>query len=146
MDREFAKCGFTDDILVIPDEVELDLLHQFTLHLCPYINGTLEAENRDSPSFKENLSNATLATSKIVPSDPIQYLILCPTPPIFPPSSVVNETLTVSMSDQIDEADALMILQTTAATSQVDPSAPSSPKGEALTNRSEEICDDYKFL
>ena len=38
IDREFAKCGFTNDVLVIPDEVEFDLPHQFTLHLCPNIN------------------------------------------------------------------------------------------------------------
>ena len=30
VDREFAKCGFTDDVLVIPVEVEFDLPHQFT--------------------------------------------------------------------------------------------------------------------
>ena len=141
VDREFAKCGFTDDMLVLPDEVELDLPHQFTLHLCPDINGVLGDENGDSATFKSNVSDATLATSKTAPSDPIQYLIPCPKPLTLPPSSVVNEIPTVNMSDQTDETDALTT-STTAATSQVDPSASPPPKGEASSNRSEETSDN----
>ena len=80
VDREFAKCGFTDDVLVIPDEVELNLPHQFTLHLCPDINGTLGDENGDSATFKSNLSDDTLVTSKTAPSNPIKYLVPCPSP------------------------------------------------------------------
>ena len=137
VDREFAKCGFTDDMLVLPDEVELDLPHQFTLHLYPDINGILGDENGDSATFKSNVSNATLATSKTAPSDPIQYLIPCPKPLTLPPSSVVNEIPTVNMSDHTDETDALTT-STTAATSQVDPSASPPPKGEVSSNRSKE--------
>ena len=128
-------------MLVIPDEVEFDLPHQCTLHLCPDINGILGDENGDSGTIKTNLSDATLATSKTAPSDPIQYLIPCPKPLTLPPSSVVNETPTVSMSDHTDESDALMT-STTAVTSQVDPSASPPPKGEASSNRSEETGDD----
>ena len=122
VDREFAKCGFTNDVLVIPDEVEFDLPHQFALHLCPSINRILGDEN----------------TSKTAPSDPIEYLVLCP-PPLIPlPSSVVKEIPTVSMSDQTNEADALMTLPTTTATSQIEVSASSPPKGEASSNRLKE--------
>ena len=51
VNREFAKCGFTDDMLVLPDEIELDLPHQFTPHPCPDINGVLGDENGDSVTF-----------------------------------------------------------------------------------------------
>jgi len=46
------------------------------------------------------------------------------------------------MSDQADETDASMTLPTTAATSQVDPSAPPPPKEEASSNRPKETGDD----
>ena len=38
-DQEFVKRGFTNDLIEIPDEVEFNLLHQMTLHLCPNIVG-----------------------------------------------------------------------------------------------------------
>ena len=148
VDREFAKCEFTDDVLVIPDEVHLDLPHQFTLHLCPDINDILGDENGDSTTFKSNLSAATLASSKTAPSDPIHYQVPCPKPLTISSSSVENETPTFIMSnqadktDQADKADTSMTLPTTAATSQVDPPVPPPPKGEALSNRSEETGDD----
>ena len=34
-DREFAKNGFTDDVIEIPKEVVFNLVHQVTLHVCP---------------------------------------------------------------------------------------------------------------
>ena len=80
VEREFAKCGFTDDVLVIPDELEFDLPHQFTLHLYPDINGLLVDENGDSGTIRSNWLDATIATSKILLSDPINYLVPCPTP------------------------------------------------------------------
>ena len=148
VDREFARCGFTTDVLVLPDEVQLDLPHQFTLHLSPNINDILGDENGDSATFKSNLSAATLATSKTAPSDPIQYLVPCPKPPPILPSSVETEIQTVIMSDpadetvQADEADASMTSPLTPATSHVDPPAPTPPKGDASSNRSKETSDD----
>ena len=62
-------------MLVIPEEVEFDLQHQITLHLCPDINGLLGDENGDSGTIRSNCLNATLATSKTASSDPIDYLI-----------------------------------------------------------------------
>ena len=82
VDREFAKCGFTEDVLVIPPEVDFDLRHQITLHLCLDINGLLGDENGDSGTIRSNCSEATLATFKTAPSDPIDYLIPPPSDPI----------------------------------------------------------------
>ena len=62
VDKEFARCGFTDNVLAISDEVHLDLQHQFTLHLCPDINGIFGDEKGDSATFKSNVSAATIAT------------------------------------------------------------------------------------
>ena len=47
-DLEFTKCGFTDDVIEIPTEIEFDLRHQVTLHLCPNIIGLLGDENGDT--------------------------------------------------------------------------------------------------
>ena len=87
VDREFAKCGFTEDVLVIPKEVEFDLRHQITLHLCPDINGLLGDENGDSGTIRSNYSNATLATFQTAPSDPISYLLPSTTTPITTPTT-----------------------------------------------------------
>ena len=105
IDRDFAKCGFMGDMLVIPDEVELDLSHQFTLHLCPDINGVLGDENGDSTTFTSNLSDATLTTSKIAPSDPIQYLVPAPKFTSIPSVSGNNETPTVLKNDPNEKVD-----------------------------------------
>ena len=148
VDREFAKCGFTDDMLVIPDEVELDLPHQSTLHLCPDINGVLGDENGDSVTFKSNVSDATLVTFKTAPSDLIQYLVPCPKLPTIPPSLVKNETPTVIISDQADvadqaeDADTSIVSPTITATSKVDPRVPPPPKSEASSNRLQETGDN----
>ena len=82
-DREFAKCGFTDDMIEILDEVEFDLRHQMTLHLYSDIVGHLGDENSDSGTIRLNCSNATIATSKTAASTPIDYLIPHPKPPIL---------------------------------------------------------------
>ena len=112
VDREFAKCGLTDDMLVIADEVELDLPHQLTLHLCLDINGILEDENGDSATFKSNVSDTTLATSKTAPSNPIQYLVPSPKLPTIPSVSGNNETPTVIMKDPNKKIDASKTLST----------------------------------
>ena len=70
VDREFAKCGFTEDVLVIPKEVEFNLRHQITLHLCSDINGLLGDESGDSGTIRSNYSEATLATFKTASSNP----------------------------------------------------------------------------
>ena len=117
VDREFAKCGFTDNVLVILAEVEFDLPHQITLHLCPDINSLLGDENRDSGTIRSNCSDAIIATSKTAPSNPINYLVPRPTTLIPPPNTVEKETPTVRMTDLTDEADASTISPTSAATS-----------------------------
>ena len=82
-DREFAKCGFTDDVIEIPTEIEFDLKHQVSLHVCPDIVGLLGDENGDTGTIRSNCSDATIATSKTAPSTPIDYLIPRPKPPIL---------------------------------------------------------------
>ena len=98
VDREFAKCGFTDDVLVIPEEVEFDLPHQITLHLCPDINGLLGDEYGDSSTIRSKCSDATFATSKTAPSDPINYLIPRPTTPT--PTHKHSQSNTDSQNDR----------------------------------------------
>ena len=95
-------------MLVIPKEIEFDLRHQITLHLCPDINGLLGNENGDSGTIRSNCSDATLAIFKIAPSDSIDYLILRPTTPI-PTPTTAKETPTVRMIDPNDNADSSMI-------------------------------------
>ena len=67
VDHEFTRCGFTDDVLVIPPEIALDLKHQITLHLYPGINGLLGDKNGDSGTITSNCSGATLGTFKTAP-------------------------------------------------------------------------------
>ena len=106
INREFAKCGLTDDMLVMPDEIEFNLPHQFTLHLCPDINGVLGDENGDSATFKSNVSDVTLATSKTAPFEPIQYLVPAPKLPTVPSVSGNDETPTILLNDPNEKADA----------------------------------------
>ena len=103
--REFFKAGFTDDMLVLPAEVELDLPQQFTLHLCPDINGILGDENGDSATFNSNVSDATLATSKTAPCTPINYLLPVSTTPIPPSVLSEDETPTFVMDDSTNKSD-----------------------------------------
>ena len=70
-DREFTKCGFTEDVIEIQEKIEFNLRHQMTLHLCPDIIDLLGDENGDSGTIRSNCSDATIATSKTAPSDPI---------------------------------------------------------------------------
>ena len=87
-DWEFAKCGFTDDMIEIPSEIEFNLRYQMTLHLCPNIVGLLGDENGDSNTIRSNCLDATIATSKTAPSTPIDYPIPHPKPPILQTSIV----------------------------------------------------------
>ena len=103
--REFFKAGFINDMLVLPAEVELDLPQQFTLHLCPDIDGILGDENRDSATFNSNVSAATLATSKTAPCTPINYLLPVSTLPPSPSVSAENETPTIVMNDPTNKSD-----------------------------------------
>ena len=103
--RECFKAGFTDDTLVRLYEVELYLPHQFTLHLCPDINGILGDENGDSATFNSNVSDATLVTSKTAPSKPIHYLVSAPTLPPTISASGNDVTPTIHMIDTTEKAD-----------------------------------------
>ena len=135
IDREFAKCGFTDDMLVMPNEIEFDLPHQFTLHLCPNINGVLGDENGDSATFKSNVSDATLATSKTAPSKPIHYLVPAPTLPSITSVLGNDETPTILMNDPTEKADE----------SEISPPPTKTPKTseeDTPNNRLEESGED----
>ena len=133
-DREFAKCGFADDVIEIPSEIEFDLRHQMTLHLYPDIVGLLGDENGDTGTIRSNCSDATIATSKTAPSTPIDYLTPRPKPPIPKPSTVETEqTPTVPMTDPTDKADAPKTSPTPTTTSSEE---------DTPNNRSEESSED----
>ena len=133
-DREFAKCGFTDDVIEIPTEIEFDLRHQVTIHLCSDIVGFLGNENSDTGTIRSNYSDATIATSKTSPSTPIDYLIPRPKPPIPTPSIIeIEQTPTVPMTDPTDKADAPRTSPTPTTTSLEE---------DAPNDRSEESSDD----
>ena len=80
-DRDFAKCGFTNDLIESPYKIEFDLIHQVSLHVCADICGILGDENGDSGTIRLVLSAVTIATSQIVPPRSIDYLIPRSTPP-----------------------------------------------------------------
>ena len=79
-DRDFAKCGFTNDLIEIPHKIEFDLTHQVSLHVCANICDIFGDVNGDSGTIRSNLSDATLATSQSVLPIPINYLVSIQTP------------------------------------------------------------------
>ena len=85
--------------------MDLDLPQQFTLHLCPDINGILGDENGDSATFNSKVSAATLATSKTAPCTPINYLLPVSTLPPSPSVPAENETPTIEMDDSTNKSD-----------------------------------------
>ena len=125
VDWEFAKCGFTKDVLVILPEVEFDLRHQFILHHYPDINGLLGDEYGDSGIIRSICLNATLVTFKTSPSDPINYLIPRSTTPISPPTA--PPTIPNNTTNSKDDAPTPLQLPTTPTSTEV-----------ALSIRSEE--------
>ena len=105
-DREFAKCGFTDDVIEIPKEVVFNLVYQVTHHVCPNTVGLLGDENGDSGTITSMCSDATIATSKTALSTTINYFAPHSIPPSPKPSAVeTEETPTVTMNDPSDKAD-----------------------------------------
>ena len=62
-DREFAKCGFTDDVIEIPKGVVFNLVHQVTLHVCSDIVGLLGDENGDSGTITFGRHNCYVQNS-----------------------------------------------------------------------------------
>ena len=133
--RESFKASFTDDMLVRPDEVEFDLPHQFTLHLCPDINGVLGDENGDSATFNSNVSDATLATSKTALSKPIHYLVPAPTFPSITSASGNDETPIILMNDTTEKTDEL-------ETSPPPTKSPKTSKEDTPNNRLEVSGED----
>ena len=87
-DRDFIRMGFSEDLLSIPKDISFDPKNQFTLHVCPDVNGLLGDENGDSGTITSNCSDATLGTFRTAPTEPISYLlphsITTPIPPIAP--------------------------------------------------------------
>ena len=95
-DREFSKCGLSNDMIEISEFVHLDPVQQITLHICPDIVGLFSDENGDSGIIRSDFSNATIATSKTAPFVIINYLQPPPPPPLLTPapSTVPNSTTT----------------------------------------------------
>ena len=90
VDCDFAKCGFTNDQIEIPHEIEFDLSNQFSSNVCANICDILGDVNGDSSTIRWNLSDATLATSQSVVPKIIDYLTPIQTPPGSPPSTKEN--------------------------------------------------------
>ena len=133
-DKEFAKCGFTDNVIEIPKEVMFNLIHQITLHVCPDIADLLGDENGDSGTITSMCSDATIATSKKALPTPINYLAPHPIPPSPKLSAVKSEeTPVVTMNDPPDKADAPKTLPTPTTT---------SPEVKASNDRSEGSSED----
>ena len=152
LDEDFTRCGFTDDVIEIQDDVRLDLSHQLTIHICPNINGILGDDNGDAATFNSGTSAATINTSKTAPPDPIMYRIPAP-----PSTQNPNETdtRTVTMSDPVNadetaDADDTVDADDTADadktadgdTPMIESSTvPQPPSGEAPSDRPEESRD-----
>ena len=106
-DRDFAKCGFTNDQIEIPHETEFDLTHQVSLHVYVAICGILSDVNGDSGTIRSNLSDATLCISQLVLPKPINYLVPMQKPPSAPVSTKENPIIpTVTMNDTTSKEDA----------------------------------------
>ena len=123
-DREFSKCGLSDDMINIFDVIELGLVQQITLHIYLDIVRLLGDENGDSGTIRLDCSDATIATSKPAPFEIIHYLEPPPIPPLTNPApSKVLKSNTISKEEAIYS---LLI------------PAPTPSKEEALNIRPEE--------
>ena len=95
-DIEFAKCGLSEDLLIMPEVISFDPKNQITLHLAPDTNGLLGDENGDSGTIRTDCSDATLGTFKTALSAPIDYLVPRSTTTTFsttaPPQIPTNDT------------------------------------------------------
>ena len=104
-DHEFSKCGLSDDMINIPDVIELDPAQQITLHICPNIVGLLGDENVDSGTIRSDCSATTIATSKTTPFEIINYLEPPPIPPLVNPAPLTVPTSTsTSKEDATDSS------------------------------------------
>ena len=95
-DCEFSNCWLSDVMIEIPEFVELNLVQQITLHICPDIVGLLGDKNGYSGTIRSDCSDATIATSKTAPFEIINYLEPPPPPTLVipAPSTVPNSTTT----------------------------------------------------
>ena len=131
-DCEFSKCGLSDDMINIPDLIELDPVQQIMLHIYPDIVGLLGGENGDSGMIRSDCSAAIIATSKTAPFEIINYLEPPPIPPrVNPAPPTVLKSNTTSKEDATD----LSLIP-----------GPTPSKEEALNNRPEESKANYRNL
>ena len=86
-DLDFARCGLSEDLIIMPEVISFDPKNQITLHVTPEVEGLLGDENGDSGTIRTNCSDATLGTFKTAPSEPINYLVPRSTITIFPPTA-----------------------------------------------------------
>ena len=103
-DLVFARCGFSEDLLILPKEISFDPKNQFTLHVCSDVDGLLGDENGDSGTIRTNCSDTTLGTFKTAPAEPINYLVprsIIPTLPPTAPTQISNNNDTSNDDAQI---------------------------------------------
>ena len=127
-DLDFTRMGFTEDLQILPKEILFDPKNQFTLHVCPDVNGLLSDENGDSGTIRSYCSDATLGTFKTAPSEPINYLIS-----LSITTSVPSTAPTTISNDNNTSKDNAPILQSPASTTSTE---------VALSSRSEGSKDD----
>ena len=85
-DCEFSKCGLSDDIINIPNVIELNPVQRIMLHICPDIVGLLDNENRDLGTIRSDCSATTIVISKTAHFKIINYLEPTPIPPLANPA------------------------------------------------------------
>ena len=73
-DREFAKCGLSDNMINIPTVIEYDLVQQITLHICLNIVGLLGDKNGDSGTIRSGFLMPQWPLRKKLPSQSLIIL------------------------------------------------------------------------
>ena len=106
-DRDFSKCGFTDNQIEIPHKIKFDLTNQFSLNVCANICGIFNDVNGDSGTIRSNLSDAALAISQSVLQKNIDYLAPIQKPPSSPEiTKQIPSTPIVTITNTISTVDA----------------------------------------
>ena len=127
---DFTRMGFSEDLLTIPKDILFKPKHQFTLHVCPEVNGLLGDENGDSGTITSNCSDATLGTFRTAPSEPISYLIPLTITNSTSPTATPTAPATMPTDNNNSKDDAPMS-QSPATTTSIEGALSSRPEGSS---------------
>ena len=123
-DLDFTKIEFSEDLLILPNEILFNPKNQFTLHVCLDVNGLHGNENGDSGTIRSNWSDATLGTFKTAPSEPLNYLI-----PRSITTSVLSTAPTTISNDNNNSKDDAPMLQSPVSTTSTEVALSSRSEG-----------------